>query len=231
MSFLRILKLSGIVLMLGFFQPVFGAGVVVLEDFSGDTPGKFPQSWMPVKESGKELYLVVEDVVTKNRFLAVTDRGESVQIGKKITWDIRSYPVLKWSWRVTKLPFGASEANEETNDSAAGIYVVFDRAWFVIPRTIKYVWSSTLRVGTVIKKGYTRIVVLKSGVKEANRWAVESVNIYEDYKRFFNRKPVDPQGIAILTDANATKSFAVADYDDFRVFSPDSFRMVAGSRE
>ena len=55
MSFSRILKLSGIVLILGFFQPVFGASVVVLEDFSGDTPGKFPQSWMPVKEMGKEL--------------------------------------------------------------------------------------------------------------------------------------------------------------------------------
>jgi hypothetical protein len=89
----------------------------------------------------------------------------------------------------------------------------------VIPRAIKYVWSTTLPKRTVIVKGYTRIVVLQSGEDQAGKWKVEAVNVYEDYKRFFGKEPPDPQGVAILTDANATESLASADYDNFRALS------------
>jgi len=205
--------------------------ILNLEDFNASKSGMFPGSWQTGEDRGKELYIIAEEPGSANKFLTVTDRGESVQIGKKVSWDIQKYPILRWTWRIKKLPEGAAENLEATNDSAAGIYVVFDRAWFILPRTIKYVWSSTLKVGTVVEKGYTRIIVLRSGKKGMNTWVTETVNISEDYRRFFGKDPVDPQGIALLTDANATGSIAVADYDNFSAISGASKRIIAGKLE
>jgi len=187
--------------------------ILNLEDFNASKSGMFPGSWQTGEDRGKELYIIAEEPGSANKFLTVTDRGESVQIGKKVSWDIQKYPILRWTWRIKKLP------------------EVFDRAWFILPRTIKYVWSSTLKVGTVVEKGYTRIIVLRSGKKGMNTWVTETVNISEDYRRFFGKDPVDPQGIALLTDANATGSIAVADYDNFSAISGASKRIIAGKLE
>jgi hypothetical protein len=197
----------------------------LIEDFSKSKIGRFPSDWKSKKSIGEKLYIVSKD--KNNKFLSVTDRGESVQIGKPISWDIKKFPVLKWRWRVKELPVGANESNDETNDSAAGLYVVFDNAWLFIPRTIKYVWSSSLPKGTVIEKGYTRIVVIRSGKDKINSWSNESVNIYNDYEKFFGKTPPNPRGIALLTDANATRSIAVADYAHFKAYG-ETQRELAG---
>jgi hypothetical protein len=43
------------------------------------------------------------------------------------------------------------------------------------------------------------------------------VNVAQDYGRLFGEPPKQPRGIALLTDADDTKSAAVGDYTDFRV--------------
>ena len=84
--------------------------------------------------------------------------------------------------------------------------------------------------GTVIKKGFTRIVVLRSGKNGTNAWVNESVNIYNDYEKFFEKTPSNPQGIAILTDANSTRSIAVADYAEFKASDNIPKRVIAGEK-
>ena len=200
----------------------------IIENFNRSKEGSFPLEWISRNSLGKDLYIVSKE--KDKKYLSITDRGESVQIGKTISWDIKKFPVLEWRWRVKELPVGASEANDETNDSAAGLYVVFDKAWFILPRTIKYVWSSSLPEGTVIKKGFTRIVVLRSGKNGTNAWVNESVNIYNDYEKFFEKTPSNPQGIAILTDANSTRSIAVADYAEFKASDNIPKRVIAGEK-
>jgi hypothetical protein len=119
------------------------------------------------------------------------------------------------------LPVGGDERSKNTNDSAAGVYVVFDSK--VVPRVIKYVWSSTLPAGTQITSPVywrSRVEVLQSGPpNQAGEWREETVNIYEDYKKFFESEPGEVQGIAILTDSDVTQSVAEADYDDFTLFA------------
>src|SRR6266403_1332093 len=78
---------------------------------------------------------------------------------------------LRWRWRVTQLPTAANEARKETHDSAAGVYVLFDNRLF--PRIIKYVWSTTLPVGTTVQNPLywrAKIVVLKSGRDGLGHW-------------------------------------------------------------
>jgi hypothetical protein len=48
-----------------------------------------------------------------------------------------------------------------------------------------------------------------------DQWLEETVNFYVDYKALFDDEPGRIQGIGILTSSDATKSLAIADYDDF----------------
>jgi hypothetical protein len=148
-----------------------------------------------------------------------------------VKWDINSYPILTWQWRVHRLPLGANEAKRGRNDSAAAIYVLFQRkqipylSWRYQPvNVIKYIWSSSLPAGMVVKKKKIqfgsiiyegRFIVLESGNKKIGKWISEKRNVLKDYIRVFGKKPTyNPILIAILTDSNNTKSSAIADYDN-----------------
>ncbi len=186
---------------------------LALGTFEHDTPGRPPEGW---KARGGD----IEDVYTVrneqgDKYLHADARGTSVQIGKEQSYDVSRYPVLTWRWRVTALPEGGDERKKATGDSAAGVYVVFG-GW-PIPKTVKYVWSATLPPGTRTESpfaGQTKIVVLESGTAKAGRWVEERVNVLEDYRKFFGEDPGEAKGIGILSDADNTKSRAVADYDD-----------------
>lgn len=43
----------------------------------------------------------------------------------------------------------------------------------------------------------------------------DKINLYEDYKQFFNAEPGKVQGIALMSSSDSTHSVAGADYDDF----------------
>ncbi len=193
-------------------------GRIVLEDFSQGRVGAFPQGWgWRGKDDGKPKYYVVQEE-KGHRYLNAKDDSQSVIIIKKVSWKVREYPILTWRWRAKVLPPGGDERIGEKNDSAAGLYVVFSQNWIGIPKQIKYVWSTTLPVGTVADRkliGRPRVLVLRSGPAHLGEWVTERVNILEDYRRIWGGEPDEKTvGIAILTDADGTHTFAEADYAD-----------------
>ena len=187
-----------------------------LETFEECPPLAFPQQW---KARGDEnearvIYQVTED--KGNHFLHARADNQGIQIGLPHVFQPKEFPLLRWRWRVEQLPPGADERTEKTNDSAAAVYAIFDSR--VMPRVIKYVWSSTLPVGTHIDSPVywrAKVVVLQSGPSGAGEWRQETVNLYQDYKALFGFEPGEAQGIALLTDSDMTNSVAEADYDDF----------------
>mgnify|MGYP000889810140 FL=1 len=206
---------------------------IVIEDFnkSGDL---FFKEWRNMDSTHKpwdEYYLLSEN--GKKFLRASTERNPelSIQIGKVVNnqWNIFSYPVITWEWRVHRLPVNGNESRSSRRDSAAGIYVLFQRkkiplvGWQHQPMNwIKYVWSTTLPVGTVIPRkkvqsGVTlydaRYIVVASGEKELGKWISFKRNVISDYKTYFGKAPsANPVMVAILTDSDKTKSRAVADY-------------------
>lgn len=193
-------------------------GRFVLEDFSPGGVGAFPAGWYwRGKDDAKPKRYVVREEDGR-RFLNAKDDSQSVVIIKKVSWRLRDYPVLTWRWRVKSLPPGGDERVGEKNDSAAGLYVVFSQNWLGIPKQIKYVWSTTLPAGTVADRkliGRPRVLVLRSGQTGVGEWKAERVNLLEDYRRIWGGEPEERTvGIAILTDADATHTFAEADYAD-----------------
>lgn len=197
--------------------------VLPLETFDEYQPASFPGQW---KIRGDEtdarvVYQIAEE--GGNHFLHARAEKQDVQIGLSHVFQPKEFPLLRWRWRVDQLPSGGNERAAKTNDSAAAVYVIFDNR--IMPRAIKYVWSATLPVGMHVDSPVywrAKVVVLQSGSSGLGEWRQETVNFYQDYKDLFGAEPGEVQGIAVLTDADATASVAEADYDDFALLSVDA---------
>lgn len=207
-------------------------GNVLLENFEDYSPETIPEDWYNQKgdrrpafydKENKEgyKYRVVEE--DGNKFLRYEGEDAKHLNFPLVNKDVNIYetPILSWKWRVSELPDGASEDDDNRNDTAASIYVVFDmgRVALVkkVPKSIRYTWSSTLEKGREMSKFYgnQKIVVVESGPERKGEWHTFERNIVEDYKRLFGDSPPEnPLAILILSDGDNTQSRVKADYDD-----------------
>ena len=194
----------------------------LIEDFADSPVGGLPTGWSWRSKDDDNPKRFEVKSTGKMNFVAAQDSGISVVLLKKIGLNPREYPIMTWCWRAWNLPPEADERYTETNDSAAGVYVIFSRNFIGIPRQIKYLWSTTLPIGTVSRReGIARpwFVVLESGYDNVGHWLQETVDLERDHKRILDRGlPTKTIGIGILTDSDATDTFAAADYADFRLW-------------
>jgi hypothetical protein len=191
------------------------ASVQKVEDFSSFKDGSFPEGW---KSRGGDLSEVYQVKSNHETYLEANAVKSAVAVAKKFAYDLNEYPYLKWQWRVVKLPQGGDERFKETGDSAAAIYVIFEG--FIRPDTIKYVWSASLPLGTTTQSPYnskTKIVVLQNQDSPLDKWITETVDVYADYKRLFEREPNQVQAIGLMSDSDNTGSVAIAHYKEIAV--------------
>ncbi len=196
---------------------------VLIDDFQSYEIGRFPAGWDWRSEddaSDKPYTVAAQD---SNQYLAARDQGQSVIIGKKIRIDIDRYPYISFKWRVHRIPENGDERHGETGDSAAAIYIVYQRVMGLIPVTVKYVWSTTLPVGTALQRsgiGRPWIIVADSGETGVGEWRRHVFDLRAAYRETFGKKPRRQIiAVGILSDANATGSEAYADYDDLYFLS------------
>jgi hypothetical protein len=179
--------------------------------------GEFPGDWRARKDEGKGVYSVREE--GGRRFLAAASRGLGIQAAKEREWDLNAYPLLAWSWRPREFPRGGDERESGTNDSVLAVYLLVPYSRVRGPKAVKYVWSEKVPLGTLLTSnmGLTQVRVQRSGTAGKDEWRDERVNVLEDYKKLFKESDTPkPAGIAVLTDADDTKSTAAGDYANFR---------------
>jgi hypothetical protein len=188
-------------------------------DFSKNPVGEFPTDWKPKEEQARAIYRVMEE--NGARFVRATAEGTGLQMGKEFQWDLTTHPVLTWKWRPQLFPTGSDERESARKDSVLGVYAVFPHTWVSV-KTVKYMWSLLAPVGASAQAsmGLTRMLVLRSGQPKEDGWSEEAVNVVQDYQRLFGEKPKRAHGIALLTDADETRSRAVGDYAAFKVCPP-----------
>ena len=164
----------------------------------------------------REQFVIVRE--RGNKALRAYTQGESQRVSLVngqggFTWNLFTHPRIRWDWRALKLPKGASERRK--NDTGAAFYVTFGKDWLGRPRSIKYTYSSTLPVGTVIRFGALRVIVAASGAEGYGEWMTIERNVVADYERVFGKTPNDqPSLITLWSDSNDTESVAEVDFDN-----------------
>jgi Protein of unknown function (DUF3047) len=196
---------------------------IVLDDFSRSPVGQFPVGWEARKDEGKSVYRVADE--NGRRFLRAMSEGLGIQAARQIeSWNLATHPMLAWSWRPRQFPQGADERKSETNDSALAVYMAVPHSKIRGPKAVKYIWSEKVPVGTHLTSnaGLTQVRVLRSGAPASkDAWVEERVNVLQDWQAAFKESQTPkPGGIAVLTDADDTKSTAAADYANFRACKP-----------
>ena len=178
-----------------------------------------PQRWHEVEVRGKTMYTLDEQ--DGSRCLKAHSRGGASILLNPFRFSPAAHPWLSWRWRVDQFVDGEALTTKEGSDASARIYVYFDTrglAWQ--KRNLDYVWSSSLPVGTVMSSAYSstsKILVVESGREARGQWHRVSRNIKDDYKRCFGQEPSQVVALGIMTDADNTKTEAIAYFDDLMV--------------
>ncbi|NOY68741.1 MAG: DUF3047 domain-containing protein [Deltaproteobacteria bacterium] len=199
---------------------------------------EFPQEWKPLVFKKIKTHTDYRLVVEANKTVVVAkSHGGASGLVRRIQVDLKSYPVIRWRWKVTATYPKGDISKKSGDDLPARIYIMFkynpDHVGFferAVYRTMKafygayppidainYVWASHMPVGTIASNPYTsklKFIVVQSGNRNLGKWITETRNIYEDYKKAFGNEPPMISGIAIMTDTDNTNSSALTYYGD-----------------
>jgi hypothetical protein len=186
----------------------------VVIDFGDSVVGDFPAGWQARDDAARATYRVMAEGGI--RFVRATAEGTGSQMGREFQWDAAAHPVLSWRWRPRVFAPGSDERDGARNDSSLAVYAVFGST-SVLTRAVKYVWSRVVPVATTIATGRARVIVLRSGPPSNGEWVTETVHVGRDYQRLYDEAPGPARGVAVLTDADQTRSRAVGDYGPFRI--------------
>lgn len=178
--------------------------------------------WTERKFVGKTDYSLVKD---NGVYVLKAESHASASIlyqEKRI--DLDKTPYINWRWRVENTLGKIDEQTKKGDDYPARVYVVIEPELFEIrPRSLDYVWSSNSPEGTHWKSAYSSTVVmlaLRSGDRMTGQWVNEKRNLKVDLETYFKKDIRYIEGVAVMTDADDTKSSAVAYYGDI-FFSED----------
>ena len=140
----------------------------------------------------------------------------------RLGFSLKEYPLVSWKWKVLRFPDKSYATTEkERDDYAARMYIIFPFLNFSSSKFIEYIWDDELPVGTVTESpegDNIRLIVVRSGEAALGEWFDESRNVYDDYVMAFGKKPnLNAGAIAIMCDADSTKTEAESSFDDITI--------------
>jgi hypothetical protein len=180
---------------------------------SGDLTGWEEQTF---RGKRKTAYSLVKD--GERSVLKAESRGSASGLIRKMSFDPKAQPWLRWSWKIAGTLGKGNERVKEGDDYAARVYVIFPGTFFWQTRAINYIWANRLPKGTSIPNPFApknvMMVAVESGADYAGKWLSEERNIYEDYVKLFGEEPPKAEGVALMTDSDNTVGEATAWYGD-----------------
>jgi len=186
---------------------------VVIADFSsGIGEMGAPAGWQVTEKSGKADYAIVQDGGEHALLLRSADTSFCIQ--KKVSVDVKQYPVLSWKWKVTKLPKGGDFRRSGTDDQAAQLFLAFTKT-----KAIVYIWDASAPQGLMESTSpvpfmTVKVVVVRSGPAELGKWVVETRNVYEDYKKLYGEEPPPVAGVRLQINSQHTRTSAESLFAD-----------------
>ncbi len=199
--------------VLSFAGPVLAEDSVVVADFShGLDAGGVPAGWQLKEKYGKADFAVAKDGnISTVRFRSA---NTSFSLQKTVNVDLKRFPVLTWTWKVSKLPEGGDFRKSKTDDQAAQLFIAFTKT-----KSIVYIWDTSAPQGlakdtTPVPLMHVAVVVVQSGTANTGKWVTETRNVYEDYKKLFAEEPPSAGGIRLQINSQHTKTSAESYFAD-----------------
>jgi hypothetical protein len=181
-------------------------------------PGRLPAEGVPRGWQLKEFAgAAAVEVVRSEGRIAMRLRSDraSFAVHRDVVVDLKTFPYLTWSWKVTQMPAAGDVRDSARDDQAAQLYVVFPR--WPSPRTasdvIGYVWDSRAPAGTRLthpKATNVRIIVVESGRAALDRWERYQRHVADDYVALFGKPAPRVGKVALMIDSNDTRAEAEA---------------------
>ncbi len=184
-------------------------------------PGEVPAGWKLKERKGDAEFRIVQD--SGRTALYVKSVRASFSFERPLEINPTKFPYLTWQWKVLKLPEGADLRARGKNDQAAQLLILFEGK-----RTISYVWDSTAPEGTITDESIgwpisikIKVIVVKSGNNDLNRWITFRRNILEDYRTLYGTDAPMIKGIRLQINTQHTGTTAEAMFGEI-VFSSNT---------
>jgi hypothetical protein len=197
------------------------AETIVIDRFSAEKEKNgLPKGWSLKQWFGKTRDVRIEEEKGDFYVHLISDHN-SFGIYKEFEWKTREHPIIRWRWKVARLPEGGDVREKRKDDQAAQLYVLFPRFPSAVnTRLVGYIWESTAPKGEKItskKSSNTRYIVLESGKDRLGEWITEERNVHDDYKALFGEEPPEAGGVTLMIDSDDTKSAAESFFDDIEI--------------
>lgn len=233
----------GPILLLFLLAPPAFANSSTVALFSTSAEGSVPSPWtivsLPKLPRHTRYAIVTLDGV---RVLKAEADASYANLVHSLHTDLDPAPILRWRWRVDRVPAHSDLTIKDGDDVAARVCALFDlpldrlgffdRIKIMLGRrlfnldlpaaTICYVWDRTLAAGTWLPNAYTdrvRMLVLRSAANgELGTWFDEQRDLRDDFAQAFPReaKGGTPAlaAVAIAADTDNTGDSALAYFGD-----------------
>lgn len=142
----------------------------------------------------------------KKRVLKVESRKGSGSILLNISKvPLKDYPILRWKWKVEKLPEGGDGRVPRKDDQALGIYVGAGRSK---TSSLAFRWETTTPAGCKGSSKYGMGLIsvkwesFRSQNDPLNEWVEEEVNLYEKLNKLFKGR-IPEKDLALSISGNS----------------------------
>jgi len=204
---LKIMSVSFLITILFFLNAIAQEKIeITFEETSGSNG--VPLGWeLKERKGDAEFKILKENNETIAYFKSVS---ASFSLEKPLQIDPIKYPYIYWSWKVIRLPVGGDVRLKKKNDQAAQLLIAFEGK-----KIISYVWDTSAPEGTITDESIgwpinaqIKIIVVKSGSTDLNKWVSFNRNIVEDYKKLYNESPPFIKGVRVQINTQNTKTIA-----------------------
>ena len=176
-----------------------------------------PEHWREVEVRRHTLYEATD--LDGRRCLRVESRNGASILLRPMRFDADTYAWLSWDWRVDRHVEREALSDKGGSDVAARIYVYFDSQGLPWQkRSLDYVWSASLPVGTVMNSAFSadsKIIVVDSG--SAGQWRHVERNLQKDFERSFGKPMPSAIAIGVMGDSDNTEGDSLAYVDELRL--------------
>lgn len=214
--------------------------VFINEDFAN------LDSWEPLtfpKIKSHSRY-TIESKDTLTYLKAITDSSASGIVFQRI-FNVNNYPNVEWKWKVSNVYDKGNAKSKQGDDYPLRVYIIFEyepEAAGILEKakynaakllygeypphsSLNYIWANKDHRERIITNTYTskaKMIVLRSGKRNVGKWVTENINILQDYKKAFGKKPPGRASVAIMSDSDNTGESAVGYIDYIKIHNRSS---------